>query len=460
MKIPWSPNDAQKHKSGLSKEEKKKWAEIANRVYKDCMKNGTDKVCAPKAIKVANSKVGGKKNQEGDEMNKKTMKVPKGGFRLFTDEPSIDFKEEDENGLPTSFSMKAYTGSVMPDMWDGGIAVDVSGIDFSGKRRFPILEQHEIDKKIGVAASKPNTDGHQVFFEKIDILNNQHAQEFKQNLKDDFPYQASISIKPLKVEEVPQKETAEVNGKKFTGPGVIIRSSKFREASVCVFGRDDKTSVASLSEEDYEDMDVELIDTPRYNKRKPNGGKSMDLSVIKDDYPDLYKKIQADLEDKDKKITDLTSENETLKSEKTGLETQVADLTAEKENLSEENKESEKRIGALEKAEAKRREKDLKDQATYIIDMKLSASKIPQRLYGRIKKQLDHNDFVDENDVLDVEKFTEHVDAEITSWVEDLAAPETSATVLGISGGDNSYDADDVDSDKLSDELVAMTASA
>lgn len=188
----------------------------------------------------------------------------------------------------------------------------------------------------------------------------------------------------------------------------------------------------------------------------------MDLSVIKDEYPDLYKKIQSDLAEKEQKITDLTSEKETLTQEKTDLTAQVTELSKEKENLSNENKESEKRIVALENAEAKRREKDLKDQATHIIDMKLSASKIPQRLYSRVKKQIDHNDFVNDEAVLEIDKFTEHVDAEVASWTEDLTAAEsnTSASILGMSGGDNQYSSEEVDSEKLSDDLVSMVASA
>ena len=461
MKIPWKPEDAKKHKKGLSKEQQKKWAKIANSVYNDCMKEkgGSDSKCAPKAIRIANSKVGGNKNQEGDEMKTKKMQVPKEGFRLFTDEPSIDFAEKDENGFPVAFSMNAYTGSVMPALFDGSIAVDVAGIDFSGKRRFPILEQHDVSQKIGVSNAKPSTDGNRVFFERIDILNNEVANEFKQNLKDNFPYQASISVKPLKIEEVPQGESSKVNDMSFKGPGVIIRSSKFREASVCVFGRDDKTSVKSLSEEDCEEMDVELIDVlPDTKKRKPNGGKSMkDLAAIKEDFPELHDKLQKDLNDLNTQITNLTSENETLKQEKTDLETQVNDLTQEKETLSEKDKQNEARIVKLEKDNQIRTQKDLQTQAMSIVDHKLSDSRIPKRLYSRVKKQIDHNEFVDDKDVLDVEKFKESVDTEINSWIEDLGADETTAQILGISGSNDHNATDEYDSDKLSDELVAFS---
>lgn len=58
--MPWKADDADKHKKGLSSDQKKSWAQIANGVLKECQQmNGED--CEGKAIRIANSKVGGKK---------------------------------------------------------------------------------------------------------------------------------------------------------------------------------------------------------------------------------------------------------------------------------------------------------------------------------------------------------------------------------------------------------------
>lgn len=48
--MPWSADDADKHKKGLSDDQKKKWAKIANSVLADSGDEG-------KAIRIANSKV-------------------------------------------------------------------------------------------------------------------------------------------------------------------------------------------------------------------------------------------------------------------------------------------------------------------------------------------------------------------------------------------------------------------
>lgn len=65
--MPWKAEDAAKHKKGLSGKESAKWARIANAILADCQgMKGSD--CEGKAIRIANSRVGGKgakAHQEG-----------------------------------------------------------------------------------------------------------------------------------------------------------------------------------------------------------------------------------------------------------------------------------------------------------------------------------------------------------------------------------------------------------
>lgn len=56
--MPWTADDASKHKKGLSPKQAKQWARIANSVLKRCMaKGGTEETCAASAIKQANGVV-------------------------------------------------------------------------------------------------------------------------------------------------------------------------------------------------------------------------------------------------------------------------------------------------------------------------------------------------------------------------------------------------------------------
>jgi len=58
--MPWDISQVDSHKKGLSEDQKKRWVATANSVLADCIKKGgTDKTCAPKAIRIANGTVGG-----------------------------------------------------------------------------------------------------------------------------------------------------------------------------------------------------------------------------------------------------------------------------------------------------------------------------------------------------------------------------------------------------------------
>jgi len=395
------------------------------------------------------------------ELKKKTLKIPKNAL-CFSEEADIALTPSEDG--KRYFSMRAFSGKIIKNhSWWGNLAIDVSGIQFTQKR-FPILEEHFRDSKIGVANSKPSIDNNEVNFSKIALLNNEKAKEFEQNLSDGFPYQASLSIRPRKIEELEEGTTAEVNGYKMKGPGRIIRESIFREASVCVFGVDSDTGVAALSDEaesyevqiynlsEQDEGDEDVVENNDNNNK--SGGNSMDLKQLEKEQPDLFKKIQKDLSDRDEQITSLTNE-------KKELEAEVQELEKEKTDLSDEQKKNEERIANLEKAETVRREKDMQNHADKIVAEKLSESEIPKRLYSRVKRNIDFNDFV-KDEALSVEDFKSHVDTEIKSWADDLKAEfADSSTILGLSTGDSSNHHDkEKEGDELSDTLVGFVSEA
>ena len=57
--MPWTAAKAHKHKKGMSPEQAKKWAKVANNVLRECeAAGGSD--CEGRAVRVANSAVGKK----------------------------------------------------------------------------------------------------------------------------------------------------------------------------------------------------------------------------------------------------------------------------------------------------------------------------------------------------------------------------------------------------------------
>lgn len=64
--MPFSVGDVNKHYKGLTSAQKKTWVKVANTALSACMAKGkSDAVCAPSAIRIANSAVNKMKNKEG-----------------------------------------------------------------------------------------------------------------------------------------------------------------------------------------------------------------------------------------------------------------------------------------------------------------------------------------------------------------------------------------------------------
>lgn len=179
----------------------------------------------------------------------------------------------------------------------------------------------------------------------------------------------------------------------------------------------------------------------------------MDLEKLKKEHPELYKKVQEEaLSAPQNEIEDLKKKNEELSAK-------VTDLEKEKTDLADEKKKNDDRIASLEKAEALRQEKDMRNKAEAIKDKKLSESKIPKRLHERVKKAVDFNEHVKESVFDDVE-FAKQFDAEIKSWADDLEAEfADSATILGFSTGGEADDKNK-ETEDLSDTLVGFVSEA
>ena len=61
--MPWTKDDALKHKKGLTDKQQKQWAKVANAALKACMADGKDEAsCAASAIRQANGVVGNNEN--------------------------------------------------------------------------------------------------------------------------------------------------------------------------------------------------------------------------------------------------------------------------------------------------------------------------------------------------------------------------------------------------------------
>ncbi len=197
----------------------------------------------------------------------------------------------------------------------------------------------------------------------------------------------------------------------------------------------------------YEEVIQELTNNAQ-------GGKNMDLAALtkeeliagrsdlviaitKDATDALSATYSTELSTKDSSISALTEENESLKADNTKLQ--------------EESTVNNDRVAALEKKDAIRDEQALDAQATGIVNTKLSASSIPERLHGKVAAGITKDAFVAEG-VFDVEGFSASVDTEIKDWEESIG---DTSTVLGV-GGTNRGEEDSTEASEDDDIVTRM----
>lgn len=492
--MPWTAKDAPKNLKG---NDRTKWAEIANSVYRECMKTGNDKTCAPRAKIAANSKFSedvmeenefnwkdhdlhfdimdddvesrlaaqadAKKKPGGSNVGKykkgpfcgPSGGAPAGSYpvntraraiaaisyarhaprpagikacvcRHYSDLPACSKKKEkqsmaeeikkmpkaalcfiDHEGFALakdkdgkdSLQMVAYSGGIIKAHWYwGDLAIDLSGMKFP-KKKNPILENHMTDRKVAFTNDKPKIDSGALVIDEAEFVDTEASLEFRVLSKQGFPYESSIYAKPTIIEKLEVGAKAEVNGMSVKGPATIWRESIFKEASVCVFGADSNTKAVAFADEEVE-FTVNILtnaepDEPS-DQIQGEGVTAMNVDELKKDHPELFDEIVADV------TTTLTD----------GFNKEKAEMQRQ---FDTERADTQAKVLALEKAEAIRKEKELKFEAGSIWAARLLASDIPDRLFDKVRAQVSYDKFVKDGN-LDVVAFSAAVDEEIKDW--------------------------------------------
>lgn len=431
-------------KHGLEKNEYVKYCSIDGKTYRGEVKK-----------KKTNNN---SKESDMDLLNFKSKEIPKKIPKraLWFDEnveQVIEF-EQKEGEEERKGSIVGYSGQPMDHWLFGKIVVDVNGLQFGkGKKKFPILEEHDRARKIGFSG-EPNNADNKLLVEDFTVLSNQDAKNFYQNAKEGYPYQASISIKPYKIEELTEKSEAEVNGFKLKGPALIIRQAEYRETSVCTFGADSNTSVTAFSDdEELEELDIEVVSHYNEGNTHQEGNKSqevetMDLKEFKEKYPNLV----TEFTDEVKKTVQQEFADQ-LKAK----DDEIKQLKQEKETLSNSNTELSDRVQKLERKDTIRTEKEIQATAKSIVDSHLASTDFSDRIKEKIRAQFNYEKFVKE-DKFDEAAFADHVKSEIKDWTESLGE-SASTTVSGVGssrdkGGNSNFSEED--DTKLADELLSF----
>ena len=157
------------------------------------------------------------------------------------------------------FRLVANSG--MPfEHWCGQLVFDLKGVKW-GKDKLPVLHNHEPGRRVGWT-DKIEVDEEKGLVMTGTFLKNAIAREVQEDAAAGYPWQASIYLKALKIEEIAEKTTAEVNGRTIIGPATIFRESYLREGSFCELGADEQTGAELFSAKKEDGMDPKKETAP------------------------------------------------------------------------------------------------------------------------------------------------------------------------------------------------------
>ncbi len=367
--------------------------------------------------------------------------VPKGATQLIDKgcNATTIFSKNEDGSEVFRMQMTVYSGGVIKDHWYwDDLLIDLEGAKFS-KKKYPILEDHMTSRKIGFSGKPIVKDGSlQLNEEDTVFVDTEVSKEFQTLSKQGFPFQSSVRVNPKRIERISEGATGIANGLSLKGPATIFREWEYIEGSICVFGWDDQTSAAAFSKDEVS-LDYELTNVE--NKPSKEEPTIMNIDQFTKDHPELYAEIV-------KNATDQATASFT--KEKTALTGTIDSLTVK---LTE----SEKRITELAKKDEIRSEREMASDAEVVWVTKLTASDIPERMFSKVKKNVDYNAFVKDG-VLDKAAFADAIDAELKDWEDFKSSSDNQVQGFGFSAKDvEKQTALDAENAKLADAMFAMT---
>jgi phage major head subunit gpT-like protein len=141
--------------------------------------------------------------------------------------------------LPT-IQVDAYNGGPMRV---GGyyrpVVIDLAGVAGLG-RPIPVLRNHDAERIVGHGVAA--VDGGAIKLAGTLSAENEDSNDITRLAGNGFPWQASVGLQPMRLENVEPGATSRVNGQDIAGPAIVVRAGKLFEVSIVPLGADDTTA--------------------------------------------------------------------------------------------------------------------------------------------------------------------------------------------------------------------------
>ena len=162
--------------------------------------------------------------------------------------------------------LTARSGKPIEHYYWGRVVHDLAGMHLH-KSRLAIDYVHDSKEVIGYLNHFDSASGDLVVSGAlVPFKENDRATEIIHKQANGVPYEASINFggDGIKVQEVMQGQSVEVNGYQFEGPGIVIREWPLRGVAVCPYGADANTESALFGADDKQ-----MFSAAAYVEREP-----------------------------------------------------------------------------------------------------------------------------------------------------------------------------------------------
>lgn len=157
---------------------------------------------------------------------------------------AFELASNGESAKSAPFRMVARSGKPIEHWFWGNVVHDLDGMRLH-KNRLPIDYAHDAKEVIGYANHFESESGDLVVSGAlVPFKDSDRATEIIHKQREGVPYEASINFggDGIKLEEVRDGQSVQVNGYQFSGPGVVIREWPLRGIAICPYGADANTS--------------------------------------------------------------------------------------------------------------------------------------------------------------------------------------------------------------------------
>lgn len=150
--------------------------------------------------------------------------------------------ETEDDGELFKVELTARTPEPLFHWWWGNIVHDMDGF-FKHKDTVTLDWNHDPNTLVGFADKQEATreNGLQLSGKLVVLEPNDQADKIRKWRKSGIPLEASIYFDESEMEYIPDDTYTEVNGKQFSGPGVVVRKWTIRGCAICPYGYDGKT---------------------------------------------------------------------------------------------------------------------------------------------------------------------------------------------------------------------------